>query len=247
MVPAVHQTPSEPVEVVSSIDDLVSFAAAHPRQLVVLREASPPPPDGLRRHARRLGSVVEARGFGELRAIRYEPAVTDSIALSLDALPPHTDGSFLERPPSRFLMSCVRGDQGGGGVSTFYPVDPLMADMPGWVVDALRRADYWFPQSYDGRSGGSAWVGPVLDEDPARRSRIRWRSDALFQPPVVRASGTRADDAVRWLHEHLAVRPPLWWAARPGETLLVPNQVMLHGRTALTPGSRRELLRIWVA
>jgi hypothetical protein len=36
------------------------------------------------------------------------------------------------------------------------------------------------------------------------------------------------------------------YAARPGDTLLVPNTVMLHGRTGLSPGSRRTVLRAWL-
>jgi len=235
----------EGVHVVTDIDELVSFVAAHPRDLVVLREATPASRERLRDHALRFGSIVEARGFGELRTVRHDPTVTTSTALSLGALAFHTDGSFLERPPPRFMMSCIRADQGGGGVSTFYPLDDLLAALPGWAVDALRTADYLFPQGYDGDTG-SSWTAPVLT-GAAGDARIRWRSDHLFRPPVVRGRGVRADEAAEWLHEHLAAGGTLTYALRPGETIVVPNEMMLHGRTALTSGSERELLRVWVA
>ena len=67
------------------------------------------------------------------------------------------------------------------------------------------------------------------------------------RPRVVGARGTRGGDAIDWLHEFLSTARPFTYAAVTGETLLVPNTVMLHGRTSLSRDSCREVLRVWVA
>lgn len=230
------------------VDDLPAFleaAGQHPRSLVVLRADAPPSGAEVRRYCLALGGILQFEYSGDVRTVKYEPSIPDSTALSLNALPLHTDGSFLERPPSSFLLSFTAKDSGGGGVSTFMPISRILAAAPDWVLEALLTADYLFVRTYDGDLTDS-YVGPVL-YGCGSAMRIRWRSDDLWRPKVIEPRGTDAQGAVDWLHGFLLNSPPLTYAAETGDTLLVPNTVMLHGRTSLSPDSSREVLRAWVA
>jgi len=233
------------MQIVYNIEELLEFNRDFPRDLVVLREKTAPSSEQLRGYALRIGGIVEAHGFGEIRSIRYDPRVTNSTALSLGPLPFHTDGSFLQHPPRRFMLSCISDDGGGGGSNIFYPLDELLTILPQWAEESFRTADFLFPQTYDGDLAIS-WIGPILSTGVDGCSRIRWRSDHLFRPAVVNACGTRAAEAVTWLHEHLLTAQPITYLSHPGDTILVPNESILHGRTALTAQSQRLVLRVWV-
>ncbi len=230
------------------VEDLPAFLEAaerHPRSLVVLRADSPPSSVELRRYCLALGGVLEFEHSGEVRTVKYDPSIPDSTAMSLNALPLHTDGSFLERPPARFMLSCSAKDPDGGGVNTFMPITRILAAAPDWVLEALFTSDYLFVRSYDGDLTDS-YVGPVIYRNDSAL-RIRWRSDDIWRPKVVEPRGTNAEGAVDWLHDFLSNSQALTYAAEAGETLLVPNTVMLHGRTSLSRDSSREVLRVWVA
>ncbi len=180
-----------------------------------------------------------------VRVIEYKPDVHDSTALSLDRLSAHTDGSFLAEPPPWFLLSCRRADA-GGGANTFIPVDDVVAAAPLWALEALTGAEFRFLKTYDGDLTES-FVGPVL----TRRSGdaawlMRWRADHLYRPEPMRDNGSRAADATKWLHEYVEAADPIVHALSDGHLALIPNGRYLHGRTALTPGSRRCVLRAWV-
>jgi hypothetical protein len=230
------------------VEDLPAFLEAaenHPRSLVILRAATPPSVDELRRYCLALGGIREFEGSRDVRTVRYDPSIQDSTAMSVNALPLHTDGSFLERPPARFMLSFSAKDPAGGGVSTFMPIAQILSAAPEWALDALFAADYLLPRTYDGDLIDS-YVGPILCRHDSA-TRIRWRSDEIWRPKVVEPRGTDAEAAVDWLHEFLRSSQPLTYAAESGETLLVPNTVMLHGRTNLSPNSSRQVLRAWVA
>jgi len=228
------------------VDDLPSFLEAaeeYPRHVIVLRSPEPPSSAELRRYCLALGGILEFDRAAEIRTVRYEPSIPNSTALSLDALPLHSDGTFLERPPARFMLSFTVADPDGGGVSTFMPITHILAAAPDWVIEALLVGRFLFPRAYDGDT--DVYVGPVLYHERSAL-RIRWRSDHLWRPKVIDAVGTDAQGAVDWLHKFLSTTEPLTYAAHTGETVLVPNTVVLHGRTRLSPDSPRELLRAWV-
>jgi alpha-ketoglutarate-dependent taurine dioxygenase len=243
-----RQTFDDPALTAVVVEDLPAFleaAESHPRSLVILRAGEAPSSVELRRYCLALGGLLQFEQDGDVRTVKYDPLIPDSTALSLNALPFHTDGSFLKRPPGRFMLSFSAKDEGGGGVSTFMPVTRVLAAAPEWVLEALFTADYLFVRSYDGDLTVSH-VGPVLyREDPVLR--IRWRSDNIWRPKVVEPRGTDAEGAVNWLHDFLCTSQPLTFAAETGDTLLVPNTLMLHGRTSLSRNSSREVLRAWVA
>jgi hypothetical protein len=179
-----------------------------------------------------------------IRAIRHEPAVTNSTALSLDALAMHTDGSFLAEPPRRFMLSCVKADEGGGGVSTLLPVGRIVEHAPDWVLKSLSTAEYRFLMTYDGDMAAS-FTGPVLSEGPDGVTRIRWRGDHIYRPVPVRDDDGSAGKAAEWLYEFLGSCEPCTYELRHGELMIVPNGYFVHGRRALSPGSGREIIRAW--
>ena len=183
-----------------------------------------------------LSSVPVAPEEVDVRVITYTPSVTDSTALSLDRLAPHTDGAFLDQPPPRFALSCIRTDDRGEGASTFIPVDVIVDSAPGWVVESLARASFRFLKTYDGDLTDS-YVGPVLTTDHDGARRIRWRADHLYRPePGATLDGTRAAEAVPHgctsCGDLRAVRAT---SCRPAASLwLIPNGRVVHGRTALS-------------
>ncbi len=229
-------------------EDLPAFleeAERQPRRVVILHAKAAPSTSELRRYCLALGGIRQFDAAGEVRTVRNDPSIPDSTAMSLSALALHTDGAFLPQPPARFMLSFSSADGSGGGVSIFMPVARILAAAPDWALEALFAADYRFVRTYDGDLTDSH-VGPVLYRTGGA-PRIRWRSDDIWRPPVVDAHGTKAEDAVNWLHDYLSQARPLSYAAETGETPLVPNTVMLHGRTSLSHGSAREVLRAWVA
>ncbi len=229
------------------VDDLAAFveaAARYPRNIVILRSDVAVTPAELRRYCLALGGILEWEKAGEIRTVRNDPSIRDSTAMSVRPLPLHTDGTFLAGLPARFMLSFVRSDDGGGGVNTFMPVSDILATAPDGVIEALLTADFLFPRGYDGDLTDS-YVGPVLYRDGPALG-VRWRSDDIWRPRVVDAHGTDAAQAVDWLHEFLRDSEPLTHLADVGETLLIPNTVMLHGRTGLSADSSREVLRVWV-
>jgi hypothetical protein len=243
-------TSSEPKSVkfvfVTNITEFFHLAMTNPTAIIVLRQEVPPTRQELRRIAIALGGIRSAPEFGEVRSVKYTPAVIDSTALSLQGLYLHTDGSFLQMPPGRFMLSFANSDPAGGGVSTFISVADILAFSPDWVLESLFTASYLFVRTYDGDMTDSV-VSPVLNRDPQGNITIRWRADELWRPQVIEGHGTKAEEAVHWLQDFLATIEPARYSANTGETLLVPNTVMLHGRTPLSEGSTREVLRVWLA
>jgi Taurine catabolism dioxygenase TauD, TfdA family len=233
-----------PAIMVHGLADFIEAAGRFPRRIAILRTGAPVTTGRLRSYCLALGGILEWETAGEIRTVRNDPSIPDSTAMSLRPLPLHSDGSFLPRPPARFMLSFVRVDRGGGGLSTFMPVSEVLAAAPERVLDALLGAEFLFPRGYDDLT--DSYRGPVLYRDGAALN-IRWRSDDVWRPRVIDAHGTDATGAVDWLHGFLRDSDPLTYLAEVGDTLLIPNGVLLHGRTGLSPDSDREILRVWVA
>lgn len=228
-----------------NLAEFFEIAITCPHDIIVLQEQVPPSKEEVRRYCLVLNGSRKTSAFGEVWSVKYDPLVTNSTALSLQDLRPHTDGSFMENPPSRFVLSFTRSDPGGGGVSTFVSLTDILAASPDWALKAFYTANYLFVRTYDGNLTDSV-VAPILNTDYNGNPRIRWRADEMFQPTVVNNKGTKAEEAVRWLQDFLQNHEPMTYAAKTGETLLVPNYTILHGRTALSSNSSREVLRAWI-
>lgn len=213
--------------------------------IVVCQFESPPTTHDLRIMAAALSRANVQPEAVPVRTIRFESAVTDSTALSLEALAMHTDGSFLADPPGRFILSCLKADRNGGGASTLLPVSRIIDCAPEWVLSTLRTATYRFLMTYDGNLANS-FTGPVLSGGPDGVTRIRWRGDHIYRPAPVSGNDGMATEAVEWLYKFLDSCEPATYALQDGELMIVPNVFFVHGRRALSPGSSREITRAWI-
>lgn len=225
--------------------DLGRAAAAHPDRLIITDVPDPLSPEDVAALAASLSRRAVTPSDIHVRTVTPDATTTTSTALSLDRLDPHTDGAFLPHPPERFLLSCTQPDHSAAGTSIFIPIETIVGSAPGWAVDALVIADLRFLKTYDGDLA-TAHVGPALWRQPRGLLGIRWRADALYQPAVVDAHGTRAADAVAWLHDYTRTGDHHTHTLARGEIALIPNHLLLHGRYALSPDSTRTLERAWL-
>jgi hypothetical protein len=224
--------------------ELSPAAAAHPDRLIITNVPDPLSPEDVAALAACLSRRAVTPSDIHVRTVTPD-ATTTSTALSLDRLNPHTDGAFLPHPPERFLLSCTQPDHGAAGTSIFIPIEIIVGSAPGWAVDAFVTADLRFPKTYDGDLA-TAHVGPALWRPPDGQLSIRWRADALYQPAVVDAHGTRAADAVTWLHDYTRTGNHHTHTLARGEIALIPNHLLLHGRHVLSPNSTRTIERAWL-
>lgn len=224
--------------------ELLAQAKAFPDSLIACQFDEPLTPDELQAFVAAVSDEPIAPDSVWIRTIRNEPEVTDSTALSLDSLAPHTDGSFVPIQPWRLILSCARCDDQRLGASTLIPGNVLVGSAPGWVVDALTSERFRFLKTYDGDLTDS-FVGPVLSRRDDGTPQLRWRGDHLYRPEPVEPRGSRAGDAVEWLYDWLQTCDPFTYVVETGELLIIPNDLMVHGRQALCDNSQRTLLRAW--
>lgn len=225
--------------------EFLETVIGQPAAIVVLRRESAMTKEDVRRLAIILGGVKSCRAFDEIRTIKHVPSAVRSTALGLGKHEFHTDGSFIPEPPSRFILSFRTSDPGGGGVSTFVPVSAILAEAPLDVVMALNEAEYRFARDDDG-GFTDVFTGPILSRDVLGNVAFRWRCDDHVRPEVVRSNGTAGTEAVQWVQSFLEIIKPVEYAAQTGEAILIPNRLWLHGRTALSPDSPREVYRAWI-
>jgi hypothetical protein len=228
-----------------SPDDLVAVAAEDRDSVLLATFDQPLEPDAVQRLVADLATRPTEPEDIDIRVIRHTPEVTDSTALSLERLPPHTDGSFLGSPPLRFVLACQRADDEGAGASTFISVDDIVVAAPGWVVHGLSLGHFRFLKTYDGDLTES-FIGPVLSRRQDGAWLMRWRADHLYRPEPVKDHGTRAADAAAWLHEYAETCAPVVHPLTAGQLALIPNGRYLHGRGALSQASDRCIFRAWV-
>jgi hypothetical protein len=87
----------------------------------------------------------------------------------------------------------------------------------------------------------------VFADDEESRPMLVMRPDGKFS---VYYSFWLADDpapeAFHSFRKKVDALQPVQLALKTGDILLIDNHRMLHGRTAITPGSARHLLRLWI-
>jgi hypothetical protein len=191
------------------------------------------------------GGIQETRTFGHVREIRNDPNNTLSIAESLARHEQHTDATFQEVTPPRFMLYFERTDPAGGGVSQFLPSSEILAHLDPDLVIALALGKVSYARE-DHRGFTDHWTGPLLAHDDQGRWTFRWRYDERVRPVVVEDSHGRLEEAIEAVKALSDTLPKLEYAAVPGDLVVVPNRTWLHGRTQLSPNSDRLVLRAWV-
>lgn len=206
----------------------------------------PPTLENVVQTAALLGKTHDTAGvFDLVREIRNDPQSTKSIALSAAEHPPHTDGSFDDCPPKRFLLQFVEMDGHGGGTSTFWSIPTLLEKMPTVYRNVLSNTPAQFVRSDD--NGKTAdFMGPMIYSRPDGGIALRYRNDTQVRPQPI-GDVSLFNEAVGWIETYLAQTAPVKYQAQAGDIIIVNNDAVLHGRTALSPNSRRLVRRIWIA
>lgn len=208
----------------------------------------PPNLEILRILCQSLGSTHQNSVFPEVREIKADPNSTKSIALSYGEHPPHTDGTFEKNPPPFFILQFVETDRLGGGTSTFWSVQDLLAQMPADYQNVLWHTPVQF-QRLDDNGGKAGTIAPMLSYRSPNQISLRYRNDHQVYPQVVSPQSdlTLFNQALDWMKTYLAETEPVKYQAQAGDVIIINNDAVFHGRTALSPQSRRLVRRVWIA
>lgn len=184
---------------------------------------------------RRFGRLLTLPGLAEVQTLKLREREgttpnTYSGNYGRGEFPLHTDLAHWSLPPRYFVLRCVVGAE---GVPTRL-VDGL--DLIEAVGELrMSRAVVRPRRPIAGRQS----LLRLLDAH-AGAKLLRW--DDLFIVPVT-TEGKRAFEVVR---HHLALAKPIEITLfRPGDTLIVDNWRMLHGRAAALPTVTRQLDRAY--
>ncbi|MEM9659532.1 MAG: TauD/TfdA family dioxygenase, partial [Planctomycetota bacterium] len=202
---------------------------------------------------------VARRVFGaEIRALPEPAKVLDGGEMDrkqlkkghAHPLPLHTDGfSYGDLYPDYILLRCVRSSPLGGEsflVDGYRVLDTLVDDPErGWVAEALQRTAV--DQTEIGMQPS---ISPIVQRTPSGRLMVRRTLDEHGNGPVPSANSVNANRDAEMIQQWTealtaaAERAPRFRLA-PGETLVVDNYRMLHGREGYADPTRM-LWRVWV-
>ncbi len=152
-----------------------------------------------------------------------------------DALPLHTDCSNKRVPPNLVAFAMERPDPHGGGESVMLSAADFIPELPGELVSQLRRPVFPF-------------VGerrfPILHGE-GDELRIRY-----YRNQIMSALGTQQTlpdeltEALDALDRHLNVsQRSVRFQMRAGDVVMMDNQRVLHGRSAMSADSTRLMHR----
>lgn len=198
-------------------------------------------PGTVLRVAERFGPV-RVTNFGVLFEVRVTAAPTD---LAYTALPlyAHTDNPYRRPIPGIQFLSCLCNDADGGDstlVDGLAVAESVRADDPA-AFAALTSTDIRY--RYDGDGSVLEDVGRMVEVDEAgavRRIRFNPRVEYVLPAPPDRLAafyrararfGARLGDPAFEVRQHL----------QPGDTLMLDNHRLAHGRTGFAAAGPRHL------
>jgi hypothetical protein len=150
----------------------------------------------------------------------------------------HTDGTGFRKPFDLILLHCFRADTGDEqGLSLLVSVDELVTRLSAEDIKILLQPN--FPFNFG--------LGPILKQNQSGQFSIQYNPEELQY--FYKSSGiqlaveqTKALQKLNELLQLSAVK--IRFVLRAGECLIVNNHRLLHGRTALSKGSKRLLKRV---
>ena len=146
----------------------------------------------------------------------------------------------------RFLLSFVEVDKNdSGGASLIFPTEWIIESIPSRLLAALENSDISYTR-LSSVEGNKNFEGKMLSYDSEGSAIFRWRYDDYVKPQVIDSKGYPIEEAISWVNNFINTTPPIIYRASPGETLLIDNCKVLHGRTELKPNSQRVALRAWI-
>lgn len=166
------------------------------------------------------------------------------------SFPLHTDSTYLRPPHHVVALGCLDAPEGCGGESHLLDIHVVVGQLRESLdgndaLMALGEPAYPFAVEADSGERFIAQLA-ILDGDGGE-ARVRYRGDLITE------AGRAASIAVDGRHRaaldrfdatlgDVALHAVL--ALRPSDVLLVDNHRMLHGRTAISPGTHRLMRRV---
>ncbi|MBV6625795.1 MAG: TauD/TfdA family dioxygenase [Rivularia sp. (in: Bacteria)] len=149
-------------------------------------------------------------------------------------LTPHTDSSYMMLPHEIVGFHCIEADD-NGGESIMVPIDDILQNIDQEVLACLREPVYPFGQDYHAIVCGDE-DNPLIRYYQAQIERSLNKNNPLSQ---------KHQAALKILDElldksHLQQKFHL----QPGQIVFMHNHKVMHGRTALSPESKRVLYRL---
>lgn len=152
------------------------------------------------------------------------------------ALAPHTDSAFSERPHSLVAFQMVRSDPIGGR-STIVPVADVVGALDARHLEEMRRPQF----AFGSEDMAILWGEPGRESMRYYRAQIEAASAKRAVPPAQPTELLDAIDKILTDREEDRV-----FALDDGDVLMLNNNKVLHGRTAMPLTSARLMLRFRV-
>lgn len=186
--------------------------------------------------------------FSEIDEIKVSPQTAkyrNSIRMSLEAHPAHTDGNFEEQPPQKFLLQFAQVDAGSGGLSLFWSIKQMLDMMPESYRAILSEHPVKF--RHLNRDGGyKEFIGKVFFHRPNGQLGFRYATDSQVYLEPVSGKISTVQNALAWIDTYIANATPVAYQAQVGDILIIDNDAVLHGRSAMSAiyGDRRLVRRV---
>lgn len=181
----------------------------------------------------------------EIKTIQpYSPL----LRLSASEHPLHTDGCFEENPPERFLLQFVKIDPNGGGKNIFLKTKELIDRMPDKLQNTLLTKAVRFIHTNLDKKPLLEYVGPIL----FRRSRkdsilLRYGFDSQVFIEPINSNDIEVIEGISWIRDYILNTEPYVYYAQQGDIYILNNDLLLHGRTALSDSFyERHVRRIYL-
>jgi hypothetical protein len=186
-----------------------------------------------------IGKVVLLPGLEDVQVLRprkreSSPPNIYSGNFGVGDFPLHTDLAHWYRPPRYFILRCITGS---AQVSTRL-FDARRA-IEGIGPNLLRRALFKPRRQIEGVKP----LLPLYEASAGISSFFRW--DELFIEPASRAGARARLEMLTFLS---GIAPTSIVLQNPGDTLIIDNWRMLHGRSAVPESeSARRIERVYLA
>lgn len=184
--------------------------------------------------------------FGEIREIKLNKNQSHSVAETTSEHALHTDATFSNDVLERFVLSFVEVEEDDkSGTSIFFPIEWILVEIPYKLGKALEVSTVSYVRKSE-KEGDKKYEGPILKFDEDFKPIFRWRYDNKVKPKIIDSKELPINNAIEWVNEFIKNKEPLSYKAKAGETLIIDNTKILHGRTKLTEETKRIALRAWI-
>ncbi|MEX5571532.1 TauD/TfdA family dioxygenase [Pseudomonas lijiangensis] len=221
--------------------DAISFTRINTHGYLLLRQWQPEVPT--LELANRIGTVIDIERIAAAYRISNVQTLVPrgseessphsySGVYGLGEFPPHTDYAHWSIPPRFLMLRCLAGDP---SVSTYLLSAACIADRTSRIIDRAIVAP---------RRKHPTQVLCPLAVRYRHGAQIGFRWDALFLRPFNQPAEALAN-VVSTLAEDKRIAITL---SNPGDTLIIDNWRMLHGRSSVPPRARgRRIERIYMS